>query len=112
MAEQIVGHTPGPWVADANRFNSDPHDDKAAGIIGGKEDWIIAEICGDVPEHKANARLIAAAPELLEALERLHPQLLKFYDPSDAADTASMRRIGEALELTQAAIAKARGVTS
>jgi hypothetical protein len=68
-------HTLGPWKADTNRLNSESSDDKYCGIVGGGveeiDDWIIAEVCGDVPQHKANARLIAAAPELLDALKSL-----------------------------------------
>src|SRR5690606_42156943 len=35
------------------------------------ESEYIAVVCGGLPEYEDNARLIAAAPELLEALEEL-----------------------------------------
>jgi hypothetical protein len=68
-------HTPGPWRYDTTgRFNNPSHDDKSGSIIAEPEssdDWIVAEICGDCPSTEANARLISAAPDLLEALQTL-----------------------------------------
>ncbi len=68
-----VTHTPGPWKFDRDTFNSRKHDDKCGSIIGVDEDgrsWIIAEVCGDGPNCESDARLIAAAPEMLGALKR------------------------------------------
>lgn len=65
-------HTPGPWIATASD-NGEWGIDAASG-------WGIATVAGsagDGPgndESDANARLIAAAPELLEALEHLVDQ--------------------------------------
>jgi hypothetical protein len=64
-----MSHTPGPWFVDAEGA-------KDAGTKGGfipfdacgccNSPWM----CGETEkEQAANARLIAAAPELLEALE-------------------------------------------
>lgn len=67
-----MSHTPGPWL---NEFGS---------ILGGKGHYIASVTGGDgnrfVDEEDnvecaANARLIAAAPELLEALQMLQPFL-------------------------------------
>jgi len=63
----MVGHTPGPW--------GDVH-----GIIQATNKYIIARI--DAPIHlhnettEANARLIAAAPDLLAALRAVIPALI------------------------------------
>lgn len=55
-------HTPGPWQAQ-RRAGSD----YGYEVVADRKRRIIAEtICG---EHDANAHLIAAAPELLEALK-------------------------------------------
>lgn len=60
-------HTPGPWRVG-------PVDDTIVTDAAGKE---VAAIDGDYnnpdewPRMEANARLIAAAPELLDALKRL-----------------------------------------
>lgn len=56
-----IAHTPGPWKVDKI------HD---FGVVA--DTGIVAEVWhGEKDEKKANARLIAAAPELLEALENL-----------------------------------------
>lgn len=89
-------HTPGPW--------------SIAPQIAHEGLWV--ESAGDEPEEiclcspatvpsdecRANARLIAAAPELLDALEGFHPKNTKA--PGDLA---------RAWEKARAAIAKARG---
>ena len=70
-----AAHTPGPWVlTDGDRFESScvitTHlrlDESIASIAEVETDWI--EPLGS--EQRANARLIAAAPDLLFALERM-----------------------------------------
>ena len=60
-------HTPGPW-REAYRANHRYR------IIGGEKETSICEIAlwiTDYEEQSANARLIAAAPDLLESLEAL-----------------------------------------
>ena len=65
--ETTTKHTPGPWVASNDLCH-----------VFGRSGWsvgphgVTTAVCGDTPpaeEQEANARLIAAAPELLEALE-------------------------------------------
>lgn len=70
--EQIETHTPGPWRAAA--FN----DDGVWRIVDGKG----KRVCHIHPcmiksdaEIDANARLVAAAPELLTALQHLRQEL-------------------------------------
>lgn len=64
--EAIGSHTPGPWKAvpcnEAGNINDIVNADgyRAAGTFGRTKD-----------EQEANARLIAAAPELLEELSKL-----------------------------------------
>ena len=59
-------HTPGPWFMTGelpgyrHRINSTPQN------LG----WDLAHVCNG-PEADANARLIAAAPELLEVLQEI-----------------------------------------
>ena len=96
-----MGHTPGPWRV-------------------GPEDWVISKQYGmgwrqfpirgkdydvanvfcdeDDAEHTANVRLVAAAPDLLEACELLLIYLADWDDKDD--DTCATAR---------RAIAKARG---
>jgi len=60
-------HTEGPWTMDSEMRTSVNAGDKHIAMVNfyktGKSD----DVSGD--EHEANARLIAAAPELLAALE-------------------------------------------
>lgn len=63
-------HTPGPWIACDNngysiwRVTSPEYRAESASRT-------IAEVVGDSAETEANARLIAAAPEMYEALRHL-----------------------------------------
>ena len=58
--EQRAGHTPGPWRAEEGTG-------RGAWIMGSTGEWS-ALACGDTDESaRANAQLIAAAPDLYEA---------------------------------------------
>ena len=106
-----VGHTPGPWDACDQGDYSD-FDGNSRVILG--DDMRIAVVQwspGDrQAESDANALLIAAAPELLEALVEAERHFGPFAeitingqrDPEDVRVTALIR----------AAIAKATGATS
>jgi len=94
-----AGHTPGPWEAES---------DLSVWALGGGIK--VAGACGTggglTAEDHANARLIAAAPELLTALRELR-------DECDAAQGPELRQCGSAwralMESADAAIAKAEG---
>jgi len=101
-------HTPGPWKV-VNDWNgrpvkitaphADPH--KPGGIVDITRDRAIS--LPSSGEGKANARLIAAAPELLEAADRL---TLLCHTTGKPADGFRFREL--VLELRKA-IAKAKG---
>lgn len=57
-------HTPGPWHWDDTVWNYDP-EQQAPWLVDGNDDRILS---GMIECNEANARLIAAAPELLLAL--------------------------------------------
>jgi ketosteroid isomerase-like protein len=91
----MSAHTPGPWtVADNNEVHCDA---KTIAMVADLNwgQYRDAEDNGEA-EFEANARLIAAAPELLEALKALTD-----------ADTDFTR--AWAKEAARAAIAKATG---
>lgn len=93
----MTKHTPGPWAFDDDRVITSPHthndlDDDVCEVYGGNDD--IAEV------RRANARLIAAAPELLEALKELMVA-------ADRVSAEPVTWLGKA----RAAIAKAEGTT-
>ena len=57
----MSGHTPGPWTVTPDSF-----------VMAGSRPSIgVARIITHAKEFVANALLIAAAPELLEALKRM-----------------------------------------
>ncbi len=105
----MMEHTPGPWEVDgpwqvetdASRlFGEERRTDwRVHGVIG-KPGRTIAEVGGwkDRPNAEADARLIAAAPELLEACR----ELFEGCSPDGVVYEASM-------EKAEAAIAKATG---
>lgn len=67
----MTGHTPGPWYVNGDTFDVERMD---GSFIGSKR--IVAR-CATGDGAMANARLIAAAPDLLKALKYarrfLHP---------------------------------------
>lgn len=85
-------HTKGPWRLSEEKFSTlyvEP---------------FICAIFGTDKTAEANARLIAAAPELLEALENLHANI---------AEYARINNLGgfdnQDMQQARAAIAKAKG---
>lgn len=96
-------HTPAPWIAKED----DEHHSSYAHIIGDKGEYIARvplyshELDKHRPEQEANARLIAAAPELLDALQ---VAVKHMNDPYPAGDDLS-----HVLARAEAAIAKANG---
>jgi len=92
-------HTPGPWrVAppSVGRF-------KVCTVEGGK---IVGEASNYNEQADANARLIAAAPELLVAAQDAFSILCHLDEP------IPYERIAECIEDLRAAIAKATGEQS
>jgi hypothetical protein len=69
-------HTQGPWIYTTDEDWDGAHImDKHGRIVADCQGCDIPGACGEVgtDEAKANARLISAAPDLLEALEMLMP---------------------------------------
>ena len=106
----MSAHTPGPWKASRRYADTIviEGDGGYRHIVGVGADEI-TESGGEEmsAEQEANARLIAAAPELLAALERL-TDVTQWLDVSFASEDEEAEA-EEALGVAQAAIAKARG---
>lgn len=65
-------HTPGPWfVSYEHGGGTEIAIDDAFGIDGGRDYDLVTVTHGDPEELKANAALVSAAPELLEALQEV-----------------------------------------
>lgn len=95
-------HTPGPWVFDWGMKINGVTKDYIVGPVDSYNDILTVAIIKNVNEEsEANARLIAAAPELLEVLEAAKAHM---EDPYPAGDDLS-----HILTRADAAIAKARG---
>ena len=90
----MSAHTPGPW---AYRPSNNGH--FIAGI--GENSGYLAEVrqCRSKQDIRADARLIAAAPEMLEALKEIIA----------AADGDGRNRLDASFATARAAIAKAEG---
>jgi hypothetical protein len=99
----ISQHTPGPW--DVQQTNSDARITNIE--FNRAESFSSATLysgeCVPLDEHQANARLIAAAPELLEALEEL---IGDRYNPMRESDPIFI----SARDRARYVIAKATGV--
>lgn len=87
-------YTPGPWKFDTL-------DDDNFGISAGWTDIATVHNRDDRPEDRDNARLIAVAPRLLEALERCANKL-------EAQDIREGLEPSAELEAAQDAIAEAK----
>ena len=93
-------HTPGPWMYGALSVSRkdwrklQPIGETAYGICGAT---LVVAISGfgnaTKPEDEANARLIAAAPELLEALKHARSQM---QHPDQMIDDAIAKAEGQA----------------
>ncbi len=99
----MSGHTPGPWRTSGPSKVVSAISDGGDYAILDADGEIIAEAIrqvgpSDFRPANANARLIAAAPDLLEALEAIL-----------AEDNPTLATMNERLEAGRAAIAKARG---
>jgi len=68
----MKSHTPGPWIESPTTGNPNNPETLRMDIVTTSGEWNPAFVAGDIlPE---DARLIASAPDLLSALERIaHP---------------------------------------
>ena len=98
-------HTPGPWHWDGNPCNYDK-EQEAPWLIDANDSY--PPILGGTItcQSDANARLIAAAPDLLEALQDLFEADMEHVLMGDGKDDQI-----EAIAKARAAIAKATGET-
>lgn len=107
-------HTPGPWKATPDKPNAHRYQ-----IVANAHDNILAEVLAygvgmvdegeTAPWHNArdNANLIAAAPELLEALKGIFEQCALVH--KRWGDGNNLREATAAIDTARAAIAKAEG---
>lgn len=97
----MSAHAPGPWIQKIDENNPDHRLVLAAGEHAGLD---VASVRPWMTHGEANARLIAAAPELLAALEARESACADRGDHHRPLPTQH-----DARRLARAAIAKARG---
>lgn len=98
-------HTSGPWMEIRNNAASDYFGASFQVVTEQSEPIIICRLpTGTNEEFSANARLLAAAPDLLATLQRFYVHSIRIL-PDD-------REPSEMMEQARAAIAKATGEQS
>lgn len=112
-------HTPGPWRAALDpdwQRREDEHRVEVACIPHGCWDAIDVfgpkaahHDCDSPAQHIANARLIASAPEMYEALKTLVAQILDYERANNLSPSPGRKYCWDSTERAVAAIAKAEG---
>lgn len=102
-------HTPGPWLACAHGDYSD-YDGNCIVVLGDGGSIRTAVVLGfNTDENRANAHLIAAAPDLLEAAKLV----IAWYEAEDDNSKTDFyerqRMCRDSEDALRAAIAKATG---
>ena len=105
-------HTSGPWeVANwTTSYANEVPDWNAVSVVGGGMDYVLAIVIGDAPglDAQANARLIAAVPDLLrEAVNARN--VLQYLLDHEGVSEHDRPALAVALGGVAAALAKARG---
>ena len=103
-----MSHTPGPWKAKAD----DLVPERGAVYVEGPLGWDEQSICethrfaDDVETNEANARLCAAAPDLLEALKAFVIETVDYMTINKLGDPEQQHNV----KLARAALSKAGDV--
>lgn len=98
----MAEHTPGPWRANGNTIEADDKDGRSSIVAWGSDD---RESCVPEGEAEANNRLIAAAPDMLAALQ----QIACFEKAPRRTAAQANAAIDAAIYEARAAIRKATG---
>lgn len=106
----MSNHTPGPWAVDADAYPIMVYSESETWPLVdelGNEEGYKGAFIANTGDNAANARLIAAAPELLDALHALE----SFYPSTEEMELSDDYSVSEIdwVELARAAIAKATG---
>lgn len=110
-----MAHTPGPWTIrhGTNVFGKDIHyrnSERVVANAGGHDNNRFFEEVSE--ENKANAILIAAAPELLAACEGILPFVREdFSDETPDGESCASDEYREAFRAIVNAVKKAKGGT-
>lgn len=98
-------HTPGPWAVEWD-------EEDRFGLQGSDTMWVATITLHSETPQKANARLIAAAPNLLAACEAALDELAGYEDVIDGPDGPRPNRAMHAANLLREAVERATGGAS
>ena len=96
-------HTPGPWT-----FEPADTDEPFDFVVVNKQ-YSIAGVIGGLPEVKANARLIATAPDLLTSAKNMMTLLAEVWDELPGLVAGGPDSVNAAADALADAITKAEG---
>lgn len=107
-------HTPGPWKQHATFIWSASAKANIAALSSLRTSHVVGYVPPEIgDEHLgeiyANGRLISAAPDLLDALEKLSAAWTRCEEDGDLDCAGGINTIDEVWDEARAAIAKARG---
>lgn len=91
-------HTPGPWNVTGVMVDGEPHPEICIGVHTPHGPLTVAVALGGLEGQEANALVLAAAPELLAALQAVLPWAAELINDNHPA-----------MKAAKAAIAKATG---
>lgn len=109
-----ASHTPGPWLWDGNTLRPEQADPERSAVHSildaeGGFGFLGSDWRQTLPELEADRRVIAAAPELLVALQRLHANM-QAQDLDAQAKRPTEDDYQACMAAAAAAIAKATGL--
>lgn len=111
VSESKAAHTPGPWMIEAIVPENHMGRDYFVVPKDNSEDWVAKIAGGECRE--ANARLIAASPELYEACRSYHYAVVAMVTASNGGDLSCIAKAAENLRSiaieTESILAKSEG---
>lgn len=98
-----AAHTPGPWIYEYSPYTSQDDTEILAFEVHGEEKVCDTNENRPLEEQEANAQLIAAAPELFDALSYF------FNIMHDYPSSVRKGYVTHAKDMARAALARAKG---
>lgn len=90
----MAAHTPGPWLRDGSLvYRTREHNGQQVNCFSAHVDSYCSQ-GGTIGEHQANIRLIAAAPDLLDALKLV--STLQGFEPKEPYGIVVLAAIAKA----------------
>jgi len=96
----MSGHTPGPWIIEEGHIQRDSGGIRYWQVSDGQDAIACNQFCY-ADESQANARLIAAAPQMLAALEALLHQAIQTKLSTEEWGRAAINEARAAIELAR-----------